>query len=153
MLAMPARWALVLPGTFGSLRWGELAGPRRKDIDLANGTIRIARKLTEMPGGGYAFGAPKSDADIRSVPIPDLIIARIRWHLASFTNDKADALVFTSPTGSPMRNSNFPRRVWLPALKASGLPSIHFHDADSCVMPMSGRSAWSAVVSGLEMSA
>jgi integrase len=124
----PRYSALVLLGTFASLRWGELAGLRRKDIDLANGNIRVERQLTEMPGGGYAFGAPKSDAGIRTVPVPDLILPRIRWHLASFTDAKDDALVFTSPTGSPMRNSNFRRRAWLPALTAAGLPSIHFHD-------------------------
>jgi integrase len=118
----------VLLGTFGSLRWGELAGLWRKDIDLANGTVRIERQLTEMPGGGYAFGPPKSEAGIRTVPIPDLIIPRIRWHLASFTDVKDDALVFTSPTGSPMRGSNFIRRVWHPTLTAAGLPRIHFHD-------------------------
>jgi integrase len=36
--------------------------------------------------------------------------------------------VFTSPTGMPLHHSNFRRRVWLPALKAAGLPAIHFHD-------------------------
>jgi integrase len=124
----PRYSALVLLGTFGSLRWGELAGLRRKDIDLANGAIRIERQLSEMPGGGYSFGAPKSEAGVRTVPIPDLIIPRIRWHLATFSDAKDDALVFTSPTGSPMRHSNFRRRVWLPALTAAGLPATHFHD-------------------------
>jgi integrase len=124
----PRYSALVLLGTFGSLRWGELAGLRRMDIDLANGAIRVGRQLSEMPGGGYSFGPPKSEAGIRTVPVPDLIIPRIRWHLATFTDTKDDALVFTSPTGSPMRHSNFRRRVWLPALTAAGLPSIHFHD-------------------------
>lgn len=124
----PRYSALVLLGTFASLRWGELAALQRKDIDLANATISVNRQLTEMPGGGYAFGAPKSEAGIRTVPIPDLIIPRIRWHLASFTEAKDTALVFTSPTGSPLRHSNFRRRAWLPALKAAGLPGIHFHD-------------------------
>lgn len=43
--------ALVLLGTFGSLRWGELAALRRKDIDLAAATVRVERQLTELPGG------------------------------------------------------------------------------------------------------
>jgi len=54
----PRYGALVLLGTFGSLRWGELAALRRKDIDLALCTIRVERQLTEMPGGGYATGRP-----------------------------------------------------------------------------------------------
>jgi excisionase family DNA binding protein len=39
-----------------------------------------------------------------------------------------DALVFTSPNGAPMRDGNFRRRVWRPALVKAGLPAMHFHD-------------------------
>jgi integrase len=61
------------------------------------------------------------------VPIPDLIVPDLQRHLASI-GPANDALVFTSATGAPLRHSNFRRRVWLPALKAAGLPAIHFHD-------------------------
>jgi hypothetical protein len=124
----PPYSALVLLGTFGSLRWAELTGLRRKDIDLAACTIRVERKLTEMPGGGYAYGAPKSDASVRTVSIPNLVVPRIRWHLSQFTKQDPEAPVFTAPTGTPLRHGNFRRRFWLPALKAAGLPTIHFHD-------------------------
>jgi integrase len=120
--------ALVLLGTFGSLRWGELAALRRKDIDLAAATVRVERQLTELPGGGYRYGPPKSDASQRTMPVPDLIIPSIRMHLDTFTGQDDDSAVFTSPTGLPLRHGNFRRRVWLSALKAAGLPAIHFHD-------------------------
>jgi integrase len=42
--------------------------------------------------------------------------------------DPAADLVFTSPEGSPLRHSNFSRRVWLPALTAVGLEGVHIHD-------------------------
>ena len=45
-----------------------------------------------------------------------------------FTAPGDDALVFTSPTGSPLRHSNFRRRIWLPALGRSGLAGTHFDD-------------------------
>ncbi|HUZ54420.1 MAG TPA: site-specific integrase, partial [Streptosporangiaceae bacterium] len=67
--------ALVLLGTFGSLRWGELAALRRKDIDLKAFTIRVERQLTETIGGGSVFGLPKSDAGLRTVPLPGVIAA------------------------------------------------------------------------------
>ena len=38
------------------------------------------------------------------------------------------ALVFTSPDSQPLRHSNFYRRVWMPALTATGLVGTHFHD-------------------------
>jgi integrase len=124
----PQYSALVLLGTFGSLRWGELAGLRRKDIDLTTNTVRVERQLTEMPGGGYAFGPPKSEASVRTVPIPALIGPRLHSHLDQYTQPDDDALVFTSPSGSPLRHNNFRRRCWLPALKTADVPPVHFHD-------------------------
>jgi len=62
------------------------------------------------------------------VPIPEVIIPIIRWHLACFAGQGDEGLVFTSPAGKPLRHSNFRRRVWLPALRAAELPAIHFHD-------------------------
>jgi integrase len=41
---------------------------------------------------------------------------------------EADALVFTSPTGMPLRHNNFRRRIWLPTLAEAGLTELHFHD-------------------------
>ena len=52
--------ALVLLGTFASLRWAELAALRPSDIDLELCTIRVDRQLIEQLGGGSAFGPPKS---------------------------------------------------------------------------------------------
>ncbi len=124
----PRYSALVLLGTFGSLRWGELAALRRKDIDLVTHTVRVERQLTEMPGGGYAYGPPKSDASVRTVPFAELIAPRLRWHLGRYTQPNDDALVFTSPTGMPLRHGNFRRRFWLPALKTANMPPTHFHD-------------------------
>jgi integrase len=119
--------ALIL-GAPDGLRWGELAALRRDDIDLAACSVKITRSLTELPDGGYHYGPPKSDAGHRTVYFPDLIAPDLTWHLARFTGPDDDALVFTSPTGSPLRRSNFRRRIWLPALRAASVPALHFHD-------------------------
>jgi integrase len=58
----PQYRVLVLLAAFASLRWGELAALRREDIDLAARTVTIERSLTPLPGGGHAFGPPKSTA-------------------------------------------------------------------------------------------
>jgi integrase len=105
-----------------------LAALRRKDIDLAARTVRIERSLTELPGGGYLFGPPKSDAGQRTVAFSDLVSGDLSWHLTRLTGPADDALVFTSPNGSPLRHGNFRRRDWLPARNAAGLPALHFHD-------------------------
>lgn len=123
----PRYRTLVLLATFASLRWGELAALRRKDIDLDAGTVRIERSLTELVGGGYHFGQPKSAAGRRAVALPDIIVPDLTWHLARFTADDDDALVFTSQAGMPLHHANFRRRYWLPALTKAGLAGVHFH--------------------------
>ena len=120
--------ALILLAMFSSLRWGELGGLRRCDIDLEARTVRVTRQLNEVSGGGFEFGPPKSRAGKRTVPVPEVIITVIRWHLACFAQQEDECLVFTSPEGQPLRHTNFRRRVWLPAHKAAGVPAIHFHD-------------------------
>ena len=112
--------ALILVAVFGSLRWGELAALRRCDIDLRSCAIQVHRSLTEQPGGGYFYGPPKSDAGRRRVVFPAHIAADLQSHLAAFVTSADDALVFTSPTGAPLRHNNFRRRVWLPALAQAG---------------------------------
>jgi integrase len=44
---------LVLLATFSSLRWGELGALCRCDIDLEARTVRVARQLAQVRGGGF----------------------------------------------------------------------------------------------------
>jgi integrase len=115
-------------GALTSLRWGELCALRRGDVDLDARTVRVERTLTELQAGALTFGPPKSEAGRRMVGFPELISPVLNWHLSCFTSSGEEDLIFTSPTGAPLRRGNFRRRVWLPALEAAGLPSIHFHD-------------------------
>lgn len=124
----PRYRALILLAVYGSLRWGELAALQRGDFDLDKSTVRIERSLTEMPGGGYSYGPPKSAAGRRIVVLPSIIVPDLLRHLSTFTAPQNDALVFTSPLGSPLRNSNFRQRSWVPALSKTGLTGTHFHD-------------------------
>jgi hypothetical protein len=116
-------------GTFGSLRWGELAALRRDSIDLEARTVRVDRQLTETISGAPAFGPPKSDAGLRLVPFPDMIAADLRWNLKCFAQEGDDGLVFTSPSGASLRHSNFYRRFWLKAVQKAGLNGSHFRPA------------------------
>lgn len=125
----PRYRALVLLGAFTSLRWAELAALRPGDIDLDACTIRVDRQLIEQQGGGAAFGPPKSKAGKRTVLFHAMLYAELRQHLDEHVpHDQADALVFSSPAGAPMRHSNFYRRAWLPAVANAGLSGVHFHD-------------------------
>ena len=58
------------------------------------------------------------------VDFADLIVPDLRKHLGSVP---PGALAFTSPEGTALSNTNFRRRVWLPALATVGLSEIHIH--------------------------
>ncbi|GGS80021.1 hypothetical protein GCM10010176_024280 [Nonomuraea spiralis] len=124
----PRYRALVLLGTFASLRWGELTGLQRRDLDLDTGTVKVERQLIQITGKGLTFTDPKSAAGKRTVAIPDLIIDELKAHVEDFAIDGDDGLIFVGPDNGPLRNTNFNRRVWTKALQDADLPKIHFHD-------------------------
>lgn len=88
----------------------------------------ILRSLTELSGGGHLFGPTKSEAGQRTVAIPRIIKDDLSWHLAHFSESGLDNLIFTGPTGLPLRSGNFRRRIWLRACEAASLSDVHFHD-------------------------
>ena len=61
--------------------------------------------------------------------LPRFLTDRLADHLRTRTAPSPDALVFTAPTGGPLNNSNWRRRVWVPAVAAAGLPpGLRIHD-------------------------
>lgn len=88
-------------------------------------TVRVTRQLNK-PGAAPSFGPPKSRAGRRVVVFASLIVPDLRKHLNALPSGAP--LAFTSPEGTALANSNFRRRVWLPALAAAGLSEIHIHD-------------------------
>ncbi|GAB3989922.1 site-specific integrase [Actinoallomurus acanthiterrae] len=122
----PRYRALVLLATFGNMRWGELAGLRRRNLDLDAGAVRIDETVYEL--GPLVKGTPKSEASTRKVAIPDLIIPDLRQHLEEFAAPGPDGFVFVGVRGNQLRRSNF-TAPWRRALDAAGLPEgIHLHD-------------------------
>lgn len=125
---VPDRYrALVLLGTFASLRWGELAGLRRKHLDLDAGVVRVVSSVAELDGGKLLEDTPKSRAGRRVVSIPAEIIPDLQTHLDEFAEDGPNGRVFVGPRGGPLRRSGF-RRIWNKVRADVGLPDLHFHD-------------------------
>ncbi|MCW2888067.1 MAG: site-specific integrase [Streptosporangiaceae bacterium] len=118
--------ALVLLATFGNMRWGELAGLRRRNLDLDARTVRINETVYEL--GALVKGTPKSEASKRKIVIPDLIIADLRAHLENYSAPGPGGLVFVGLRGNQLRRSNF-SKPWALALAKAGLPQeLHLHD-------------------------
>ncbi|MFG2003435.1 tyrosine-type recombinase/integrase [Spirillospora sp. NPDC048911] len=125
---VPERYrALVLLGTFASLRWGELAALRREHLDLDAGTVRVVVAVYELDGGKLLEGPPKTRAGRRVVALPPEIIPDLQAHLDEFAESGPKGRVFVGPRGGPLRRSGF-RRVWNKVREDVGLPDLHFHD-------------------------
>jgi len=115
----PAYKVLVYTAAYTGLRAGELAGLRRKDVDLLRGVVHVRQALKVVDGqdgsNGPVFGSTKS-GKTRTVTLPRFLRAMLNDHLLTVRGD-ADALVFTSPQGAVLRHGLFMRRVWYPTIK------------------------------------
>jgi integrase len=98
--------ALVLLATFGNMRWGELAGLRRRNLDLDARTVRINETVYEL--GALVRGTPKSEASKRKIVLPDLIIADLRAHLENHSAPGSDGLVFVGLRGNQSAGATSP---------------------------------------------
>ena len=72
------------------------------------------------------MGEPKTSAAKRTISLPDFLIDELAAHLHRSGNDSE--FVFTSPNGGCLRRSNFRRRYWLPAVRASVGEPLRYHD-------------------------
>ena len=126
--AVGPRWeALVFAAAYTGLRWGELAGLRRCDVDLERKLVTVTRKLGEV-NGQLAFSPPKTAAGKRTIGMPSFVARSLAVHIDLYALPGADGLVFPSADGQPMRRSNFRRRVWEPATAEVGMTGFRFHD-------------------------
>ena len=119
--------ALLLLATFASLRFGELAGLRRGELDLDVCLVRVAMSTAEMSDGRLIDHDPKSRAGVRAVAFPKEIVPELRWHVERFAESGDNGLVFVGPKGGRLRRSNF-HPIWAKARDGVNMPELHFHD-------------------------
>ena len=122
----PRYRALVLGAAFTGLRFGELAALRVGRLDMLRRNLRVEEAVNEVEGR-LVFGAPKTASSIRNVSMPKALVDELALHMSEFPPSD-DGLVFTAPSGGPLRRNNFRRRVWLPAVEESVGPPLRFHD-------------------------
>lgn len=123
----PRYRALVLMAGFLGLRWGELVGLHRRDVDLDHGAVRVRRAVAELFNGQREIKAPKSAAGKRTVSIPAAIIPDIREHLERYAEHGADGRVFVGAKGATPRRNHF-NQLWRKACSDAGIKGLHFHD-------------------------
>ncbi|MEU1622685.1 tyrosine-type recombinase/integrase [Streptomyces sp. NPDC005722] len=126
--AVPARYRMmILLASFTALRFGELAGLQRWDVDLERRTISVRRAVAETRSDGLTVKAPKSAAGVRTVAFPASLTVELAGHLADYAEPGRTGRIFVGPRGGVLRRNNF-RRIWLRAIATAGLGDVHFHD-------------------------
>lgn len=118
-------WVYLM--AYSGVRWGEAAALRRHRVNLLHARMEIVEATSDV-AGEVIFGPPKSHRH-RTIALPRFLTEKLEHHMASFTAPEAEALVFPAAEGGVLRNSNFRRRIWKPALEKAGLPpALRIHD-------------------------
>ncbi len=122
----PRYRALILLATFGNLLRRARPGPRRRNLDIDSRALRVAATVYELDR--LVKGKPKSEASVREVVLPELIVPELVRHLETFAGPGPQSFVFVGVKGGQLRRSNF-SKPWARALVRAGLPAgTHVHD-------------------------
>ena len=100
---------------------GRSVALRRGRCELLRSRLLIAESLAEV-NGTLLFQPTTKTYERRYVRLPGRVVENLARHLETLTADE-NALVFASGRGTPLRNQNFRRSYWNPAVKRAGVPA------------------------------
>jgi integrase len=123
----PRYRAMVILAAGTGMRWSEIAGLTRDRIDWVARTVKVDRQV-KRNAKTPTFTPPKTKAGIRTLPLPNLVVAELLLHLSQYPTGPA-GLLFTTPAGGVLNQSNWRRREWNRARTwAYGVPrDVTFH--------------------------
>jgi integrase len=113
---------------YTGIRWSEMLGLRRKDIDLLRRTVTVERQLLEVQSRFLGFGPPKSAAGRRTIALPDFLVSLLEEQLAERARPGPDGLVFVNTAGNPAHAAGFNAFTWARAKRRAGLEGVRWHD-------------------------
>ncbi|HUY05915.1 MAG TPA: site-specific integrase [Acidimicrobiales bacterium] len=119
--------ALVYLAIDSGMRWGELIGLRRANVDVQRQKVRVTEQLIRMGAGEWLRKEPKTSGSVRSVTISEFTATVLTDHLSHFAGPGSDGLVFANQAGHPLISSSFLTHHFKPARDSLGL-SCRFHD-------------------------
>lgn len=126
--AMEPRFqVLVLLAAFCGLRLGELQALRRRHLDLSSATVRVVEQAQVLKDGSIITGPPKTDAGVRTVTMPSVLVPAVEHHLERWAAGGPDGLVFCGGDGQHFRRASF-YTAWRRAAAAAGITNLRPHD-------------------------
>jgi len=126
--AVPGRYrALVVLAAGTGLRQGECFGLGSGHVDFLRRQVRVEQQLVTIGGQPPHLGPPKTDASVRTVPLPQVVLDELASHVAAY-EPGAFGLLFSTPNGGPIWRSTW-TQAWATAVRRVGLPvGTRFHD-------------------------
>jgi len=126
--AVPDRYrALVILAAGTGLRQGECFGLDVDHVDFLRRSVRVEQQLVTIGGQAPHLGPPKTEASVRTVPLPAVVSEALAAHVAVYPPGQL-GLMFTTRTGGPIWRATW-RASWATAVRRAGLPDgTRFHD-------------------------
>jgi integrase len=133
--AIPERHRLMVETAIETgMRWGELIALRPRHIDFLRRQVTVEETIIEVskrhsPTGERMIVKPyPKDNEARTFGVREQWLDAIAEHISSHGLGR-DELLFATEAGTPISRNTFRTRVWLRAVKASGLDfNVRMHD-------------------------
>jgi integrase len=113
---------------FTGLRWSEMIGLARRDVDLLRRTVTVRRQIVEVGSRFEGFGEPKTAAGRRTVDLPRFLCDMLEDQLSERAQSGPDGLVFVNTRGNPPHLSSFTSQTWKKGRQQIGRPDLRWHD-------------------------
>lgn len=113
---MTENWRpLIVTAVFTGMRSSELRGLRWQDVDFKRSEISVNQRVDEFG----EIGPPKSEAGIRTIPVPPLVINALKELRLRQAN--GPSFVFANPDGEPRSHTNVINKGLVPAMVRAGV--------------------------------
>jgi integrase len=116
------------------MRWGELIALRPRHVDFLRRTVTVEETIVEVsrrhsPTSERMIVKPyPKDNEPRTFGVRTDWLEAVAEHI-NHRGIGRDQLLFTTEVGTPLSRNTFRTRVWLPAVKASGVDfHVRMHD-------------------------
>ncbi len=133
--AIPDRYRLLVETAIETgMRWGELIALRPRHIDFLTKTVTVEETIIEVsrqhsPTGERYVRKPYPKSNLpRTFGVDHDWLEAVALYIKSLRIGR-DQPLFSTTAGTPISRNRFRTRIWLPAVKASGLDfPVRMHD-------------------------